>query len=160
MTDPAKRMEFLLNQLQKKVINQFQFQRECAYWLLEDECWNDLQPLKLPLKPEDSVIWQGMDKEEREALDEDYFHKHKSILWFVDRYNFCQWTNFSRIKQLREFMRYLLPDDEPARRKYLAKIKQFIQQIRKNRNYYRGVESIDDYGREIMAEFGGKVERG
>ena len=154
----VERMKTLLKDLKSGVLTMEEFQCECAYWLLEDECWQDLQPLKLPKKPDSVYQWQNMSEEEKETAKEDFFKKHPEAEWWFEKCRYIQYTNLSRIKQLRFLKRHLPKEDEPSRRKYIVKIKQFIRQTRENEAYRK--QKVPEEAKEIVEEFEGEIEKG
>ena len=153
---PAERMKILLHDLKTGVLTMHEFQCACAYWLLEDECWQDLRPLRLPKKPDSVYQWQNMSDEEKETAREKFFKRHPEAEWWFGKCRCIQHTNLSRIKQLRFFKRHLPQEDEPSRRKCIAKIKQFIRQIRENRAYRK--QKIPEDAKGIAEVFEGDAE--
>ena len=121
--DPKGRSNKLLTALKDKQLSFLEFQRACAKWLLEPECWNTFYPKSFPAQTAKILAHEALPLSQRRELSTKYFadnpdifeHKSKKLHTFV--------ANEQRVKDLIEFMDAI--DNAPDYEKLKAKKKDF-----------------------------------
>ncbi len=150
-------------------LGQEEFQRTCAIWLLEDECWREFNPFFPPHKPSAVVWFDSQSREKRAKIDPKYFIEEPEgieIMEYVAKLKHSLYYNQGRLEILKKFKEYVR--DDAARRMYEAKIKQFegvlSACIREIVEYlpvkveHKEAEK-DKTVQEIIKAFNGQIER-
>jgi len=154
--DPAVRIKFLHEELMAGRLTHHEYQKECAYWILENEPWKDLMPVDIPAKPADYEAWGRMSDDDRAVCDSDYYKSHPSIMWYIKKVVFAWHTNLSRIENIIFLKQFLLADDKPAHEKFYYKIKEYLTMLYKINTMRQMCEGdFDLFKQEIMAKIEG-----
>lgn len=156
--DPKGRSNKLLEELREKRLTFLEFQRECAKWLLEPECWNTFYPQKFPLKTEKILAHEAMPSSTRKDLSRKYYEDNPEILIRKNRMLHIFATNEQRVIDLTEFMDAI--DNAGDYEKLKAKKKEFEQvaaqqgaELRVKKYLYKDKEI-----QETMKEFEGEIK--
>lgn len=107
-------------------LGQKEFQRACAIWLLEDECWHKFNPLFPPHKPSAVVWFDSQSREKRAKIDPKYFVEDPEgieIMTYIAKLKHSLYYNQGRLEILKRLKECI--KDDIAKRMYEAKIKQF-----------------------------------
>ena len=152
-------------------LGQEEFQRACALWLLEDECWRGFNPFFPPHKPSAVVWFDSQSREKRAKIDPKYFVEDPEgieIMTYIAKLKHSLYYNQGRLEILKRFKEYI--KDDAAKRMYEAKIKQFENVlsacIRDVSGYLPAKVEHKEAGKEaeknevvqgIMETFGGEV---
>lgn len=109
MTDPIIRKNELLKNLIKKVLNQDQFQYECAMWLLEPECWNEIRVKFYPTTPPEWSEYEAMSEIQKVKLEQEFFRQSSIASYLKAKGAIYAW-NKGLYDYLTEMKKYI-PDD-------------------------------------------------
>ncbi len=102
--NPNGKGEKLLTELGKKRLTLLEFQRECAKWLLEPECWNTFHPKKFPIKSDKILEHEAMPLSHRKDLSKKYFDDNPEILIHYSKEMAVLYYNEQRSKDLSELI--------------------------------------------------------
>lgn len=102
--DPKGKSGQLLKDLKEKRLTFIEFQRACAKWLLEPECWKGFHPKDFPQKTEQTIKHEALLPEHRKNLSTQYYEDNPEILYYIQRKVHIFVANEQRVKDLEEFM--------------------------------------------------------
>jgi hypothetical protein len=115
----------LLTQFEQKKLTLSEFLRECAYWAIR-EGFDELRPAPYPTKPEAVVDFEGLPKEKRLRLGDDYYIDHPEVKSYYEQKTFIRNLNNARLCWLQEILQYLPEEDQGTRNLIQLKINAFI----------------------------------
>ena len=102
--DPEGRSGQLLADLKEKRLAFIEFQRACAKWLLEPECWKGFYPKDFPEKTEQTIKHETMLPDHRKNLSIKYYEDNPKVLKYLNKRLCVFAANKQRVKDLEEFM--------------------------------------------------------
>ena len=155
--NPEGRSGQLLKELEKKTLTSLEFQRACAKWLLEPECWKGFYPKDFPSKTEQILKHESMPKEDRKNLSIKYYEDNPEVLKYINRKLHIFAQNEQRVKDIEEFMGVI--DNAPDYEKLKAKKKDLevlVAQQGMELGIKRYVYNNPEYQR-VAKEFEGEI---
>jgi len=137
--EAIQKKDTLLKGLFTGEISMAEFDKECAYWLINSK---DLSPLPLPTRPRELQEYDTWTSTEKKNTS-DKFWRQDAVYKYVNQKQFVIDRNKSMLSTLKEFKEYIPKEDTITRNKYDLYI-----------NMYGAPEelksAIDTFGGEIV----------